>query len=178
MPDVDSQNDSHELFVRLLAKHEPEIRAFIRASLPSPQDVAEVIQDASLIAWRKFSDLDDPENAFGRWMCVIARFEILKFRRGKARDRLVLDEDIVEKLAEEGLEECRSRESWIEALEGCLGKLSNQRRHLVLQAYRPEVSMRELAAEHGKRPDALYQMLRRIRTELGDCIEKRIAQTT
>ena len=43
------------------------------------------MQEVSLVAWRKFPTLTDPAQ-FPRWGCVIARYEILKFRRTHARD--------------------------------------------------------------------------------------------
>lgn len=174
MPDSPDHRDSHEQFVRLLSRHEPAVRAFIRASIPSGNDVAEIMQDASLVALRKFDELDDPEENFGKWLCVIARFEILKFRRTKARDRLVLDEALMEKMTAEGLDESSKRNAWIEALEKCLSQLPESRRRVITDAYGPSVSIKELAAQHQKKPDALYQLLRRIRIELAACIEGRM----
>ena len=103
MSDEDSTQPTNDgRFVQLLAKHEPEIRAFIRASLPSSHDVAEVMQNVSLVAWNKFSELENTDSGFAKWVCVIARFEIMKFRRGLARDRFVLDEDVVRLLLRRG----------------------------------------------------------------------------
>ena len=113
--------DGH--FVQLLAKHEPEIRAFIRASLPSPHDVAEVMQNVGLVAWRKFAELENADADFARWTCVIARFEIMKFRRGLARDRFVLQNEIVETLCEEGEAETEVRAEQIQMLKRCLQQL-------------------------------------------------------
>ena len=171
-------DNKNEDFIRLLARHDPAIRAFIRASIPDVADVAEIMQEVSVVAWRKFSVLDNPETDFGKWTCVIARYEILKFRRGKARDRLVLDTDIIEKLADEGIEESSSRERWLKALEGCLTKLPEASRDLLLRAYHPDVSMKALAAEMNKKPNALYQTLSRLRLSLVGCIEKQMMKET
>src|SRR4051812_26694941 len=125
MPPADplpSPSDPHEDFLRLFMRHEPELRAFVRACLPRAADVDEVMQDVSLVAWRKFSTLTEASQ-FARWACVIARYEILKFRRSHARNRLVLDEDIMEKLAAEGAEEMPVRHHQLNALEGCIAKL-------------------------------------------------------
>ncbi|MEM8671567.1 MAG: sigma-70 family RNA polymerase sigma factor [Planctomycetota bacterium] len=165
-------NDGH--FVRLLAKHEPEIRAYIRASLPSSQDVAEVMQNVSLVAWNKFNLLENAEADFAKWVCVIARFEIMKFRRGLARDRFVLDDDLVQKLCEEGEQEIDQRAEEIRHLEHCLEKLPEDRREIVIDAYRPGASIKELARGRGKKPDALYQLLRRIRQQLEACIHRQL----
>ena len=92
--------DPHEAFLRLWMQHEPELRAFVRSCCPNAQEVDDVMQEVSVAALRKFSTLDD-HSAFGPWACLIARYELLTARRRFARDRLVLDEDIVELLAEE-----------------------------------------------------------------------------
>ncbi len=89
-------------------RHEAELRAFVRACLPWAAEVDEVMQEVSLVAWRKFAALEDKAQ-FARWACVIARYEVLKHRRAHARDRLVLDEDIIEQLAAEAEEETPRR---------------------------------------------------------------------
>jgi RNA polymerase sigma-70 factor (ECF subfamily) len=176
----DSTTDpkNYEWFVQLLTRHERGIRAYIRAGLPSSQDVAEVMQEVSLIAWRKFSDLENPETDFARWATVIARYEIMKFRRTKARDRLVLGENIVEMINAEGIEESHGRESQLSALETCLKKLPEDRRELVLDAHVSGTSITEMADRIGKTRNALYQLLWRIRQELAECVEREEARST
>ena len=168
--------ESNGEFVKLLAKHEPEIRAFIRASLPSSHDVTEVIQNVSIVAWKKFNELDNPTTDFAKWACVIARFEILKYRRRLARDRFVLGDDLVEKLCEEGTAEISFRAKQINALDACLNKLPDERRAFVLKAYTPGESVKAMAARRGENPDALYQLLRRIRRKLELCIKHHAGQ--
>jgi RNA polymerase sigma-70 factor (ECF subfamily) len=107
---------------------------------------------------------------------VIARYEILKFRRSRARDRLVLDEDIVEKLAAEGAEEMDERHRQLDALEDCIAKLPGERRGLALAAYAPETSMKDLAAQLGRTEGSLYQLIARIRQELLRCVELTLAR--
>jgi RNA polymerase sigma-70 factor (ECF subfamily) len=166
--------DPHEDFLRLFMHHEPELRAFVRACLPRAHDVDEVMQEVSLVAWRKFATLTEAAQ-FPRWACVIARYEILKFRRSHARDRLVLDEDIMERLIAEGAEEMDVRRRHLDALDDCVAKLPRERRELTLAAYAPENSMKELAARLGRTEGSLYQLLARIRHELLRCVERHLA---
>jgi RNA polymerase sigma-70 factor (ECF subfamily) len=107
------------------------------------------MQAVSVAAWRKFDALTDSEG-FGRWACVIARYEVLKFQRSRARDRFVLDEKLVEQ---------------------CLNKLPGSRQDLLLQAYAPGCTVRAIAERLGRSEDALYQLLRRLRLELKQCVE-------
>jgi RNA polymerase sigma-70 factor (ECF subfamily) len=167
--------DPNEGFLRLWTHHEPELRAFVHACLPRATEADEVMQDVSLAAWRKFSTLMD-HTQFPRWACLIARYEILMARRRYARDRLVLDEDIIAKLAEEGAEEMSVRHQQLDALDGCITKLPRARRDLALAAYAPETSMKELAALLGRTEGSLYQLLARIRQDLLRCVERTLAQ--
>ena len=43
--------DSHEAFLRLWTHHELELRAFVRSCCPRAQEVDEVLQDVSIVAW-------------------------------------------------------------------------------------------------------------------------------
>lgn len=165
-----AREPDRELFVRLLVRHDHVIRAYLRGLLPTATDVDEVMQEASVVAWRKFGELDDPDN-FRRWACVIARYEVLMYRRKKARDRFVLGEDVEQIMADEGIEELSLRERQLEALDGCLGKMPDDRRGLVLRIYAAESSMKTVAAQVGKSPEAVYKALSRARRELLRCVE-------
>jgi RNA polymerase sigma-70 factor (ECF subfamily) len=170
---VQDTNQRDEDFVRLLSQHEPMIRAYLRNLLPSYEDVDQVMPDVALVAWRKFSQLED-HDAFARWACVIARYEVLTYRRNKARDRLVLDPDIIARIADEAEEELPLRSQQMKALEQCLQKLPDQRRELVLSCYSPNNSMRDIAARGSRSENSLYQLLRRIRMELEQCIKRNL----
>jgi RNA polymerase sigma-70 factor (ECF subfamily) len=120
-----SPGESHEIFMQLLARHEPVIRGYLRSLVSRAADVDELMPDVALVAWRKFSELREPE-AFPRWACVIARYEALRFRRDRARDRLVLDEAVIAKLADEGAGETPLRARQMAALEVCVDRGRDQ----------------------------------------------------
>lgn len=170
-----ASHDPNEGFLRLWTHHEPELRAFVHACIPQAAEVDEVMQEVSLAAWRKFPTLTDHAQ-FPRWACLIARYEILMARRRHARGRLVLDEDIVAKLADEGAEEMSVRHRQLDALDACIAKLPRERRELTLTAYAPGASMKELSAQLGRTEGSLYQLLARIRQELLRCVEHTLAQ--
>jgi len=103
---------------------------------------------------------------------VIARYEVLKFQRGRARDRFVLDEALVEQILEEAASDGEARRERLSLLERCLEKLPEARRKLLLQVYSPGRTTRAVAEQLGKSEDALYQLLRRLRLELKQCVEQ------
>ena len=167
--------DPNERFLRLWTHHEPELRAFVRACIPRSIEVDEIMQEVSLVAWKKFDSLTDPAQ-FARWAALIARYEIQMARRRFARDRLVLDEDIVEKISREGIEELPLRRQQLAALDQCVEKLPREHRELTLAAYAPGASIRELAANKKRSEGSVYQLLARIRQELLQCVERTIAR--
>jgi RNA polymerase sigma-70 factor (ECF subfamily) len=169
--------DAHETFVRLLLEHEPRVRGFIRGLVPTWNDVDEVVQQASLVAWRKFAQFD-PQTNFGSWLMVIARFEALKHRRRVARGPLSFSADVWEILAAEADPAAHAAES-IErrraTLEECLALLGADRRRAVLEAHAPGVRMNELARRLGRGEQAFYKMIQRLRAALLDCMRRRLA---
>ena len=171
----DVEGEQYERFVVLFTRHEPDLRGFVRSLLPTWDDVDEVMQEVGLAAWRKFASLENADG-FLRWSCVIARFEVLKYRRKHARDRLVFDEDVIELLAEDRLDRAAEAAERQHALEQCLKEcLSPTERKLVLQAYASDTTIKELAEQSGQPPSALYKALNRIRRSLQRCVRRRLA---
>jgi RNA polymerase sigma-70 factor, ECF subfamily len=161
----------HEAFVRALSRYERVIRAYIRgAGISRPEDVDEIVQEVSLIAWRKIDQLNDVDE-FRRWACVIARHRVLEFRRNRFRDRLVLNEKVFDLLLEESLDETEQHEARLRQLERCLDELPPASRKLVNAAYELGASIDELARSAGKKANALYQQLWRLRQLLRKCVE-------
>ena len=165
-------DERYEAFVRLVMKHEPRVRSFLRGLLPTWHDVEEVAQEASLIAWRKFDDFEEG-TSFGGWLLTIARFEALKYRRRVARSPLVFAEDVWDLLAEEAsgeeVEQIRRQH-----LEVCLEKLGSSKRDLLLHVHTHGVVMRKVAEETGKSEQAFYKVIQRLRAVVHDCVLKEI----
>lgn len=157
----------YEAFVRLLLEHEPHVRAFLRGLLPTWQDVEEVTQEASLIAWRKFSDFEDG-TSFGGWMLTIARFEALKYRRRVARTPLVFADDVWEMLVDEATTDTRDMQR--QYLEVCLEKMNKEKRDLLLRVHESGMVMKDLARQSGKSEQAFYKVIQRLRVILFDCV--------
>ncbi len=170
MSDSPEKDDPGELFIKLYTKHESRLRNFVRSMVPTWESVDEVMQEASLVMWRKF-DQFDPETEFLKWSQVVCRFEALKCRRRKARDRHVFSEDLLELLAteiEEEDEEIFVREK--QALRECLKKVKEPHRELLLASYAKGAKIKEVAEAAGKSPTSVYKLLNRVRESLHECI--------
>ena len=164
---------AYEAFVQCFARHEGDLRRFIRSLVPTRADADEVLQQVALVIWKKFAEYDR-ETEFMKWACVVARFEVLAYRRKMARDRLVFREDVFELIASEGAEELETRSAEHDALEECLGAMPEKQRRFVTLAYTPGVKVKELAAEAGSTAAAFYMRLKRLRRQLVTCVESRM----
>ena len=102
-------------------------------------------------------------------MCVIARYEIMKFRRGKSRDILILSETAVEKILDQGCEEYSTRIKTLEFLQTCIDSLKEEEKTLIKIAYNSNTSIKAFAKTLNKSAHATYQKLQRIRNKLADC---------
>ena len=122
-------------FLRLLAKSEPVIRSYLRSLVQDYHDHSEIMQNTFIIAWEKFPKFKGDENDFCKWACVIAHYQSLKHRQTQARDKLVLSDKVLEKIASEGIEDNASTERWVEKLEDCLNELPKPNREVIKQAY-------------------------------------------
>ncbi|MFK7736293.1 MAG: sigma-70 family RNA polymerase sigma factor [Pirellulaceae bacterium] len=163
----------YETFLQLIVQHEPMARSYLRGLLPAWNDIDEVVQEASLVAWRKF-DSFERGTSFGGWYLTIARFEALRFRRNLARSPLVFSADVWELLESESRAHDDSA-SRLEHLESCLNKLGEPQRSLVLKAHTPGVVIRDLAEQAGRSEQAFYKALQRWRHSLRACITKALA---
>ena len=146
---MDEENPQHERFVRLFAVNEPAIRAFVRKLVPKRDDACDVIQEVAIALWRKF-DASWGELDFRKFAFSVAHYEVLAWRRDRARDRHVLDEDVLMLLAEESVEMEDSLAAQRKALKSCLEKLAEPQRKLLLAAYasqrgRPAIGRAEWA---------------------------------
>jgi RNA polymerase sigma-70 factor (ECF subfamily) len=182
-----SQN--HNDFLRLFTASEPTLRTYIRRLVPTQNDASEISQNTSIVLWQKFEvflkkhtsyepetqNREDIQLHFKRWAMVVARFEVLSWRRDKYRDRHVFSEDLLKKLAVDSQEHESLLESQMRALESCLKKLPAERRHLVLEAYSARNKPQEIVSRQGGTLNGFYQWLHRIRLTLLKCARQTLA---
>jgi RNA polymerase sigma-70 factor (ECF subfamily) len=129
-----AERDKHNQFLRLYVEQEESLRGFVRSLVPTLDDAREVMQETAALLWRKFDDLDSPEN-FRRWAFGVARMEALTFRRDRARDRHVFSEDLIRLLEAEAEEAAGRSDREERAMELCLKKLPEAQRALVETAF-------------------------------------------
>lgn len=170
-----SEDQQHVDFLRLYVEHEEALRGFVRALVPTREDARDVMQEVTVVLWRKIGELSAMED-FRRWAFGVARMEALTFLRDRARDRHVFGDDVLALLADDAEADAEVFEAERIALEECLGKLDAAQRALVDAAYAPGVRIDALAASAGRSAMSLYKALHRIRLALMDCTQRVLAR--
>jgi RNA polymerase sigma-70 factor (ECF subfamily) len=166
---------TEERFVSLTVRYERRVRTFVTTLHPQRSDIDEIVQNAWLVAWKKLNTFrysgEQPDEEFVRWLCTIARFEVIKYRQKNA-PRLLLDEDAIEKITALQFGEADYFEARHQALLACIENLRTRDKELIRRRYQEDVSARELADWIGRSVDAVYKSLNRIRTSLLACVER------
>ena len=165
------KSNSHDSFLRLYVECEESLRGFVRSLLPTLEDAREVMQNTAAVLWKKFDQLDDPKN-FRRWAFGVARFEVLSYRRDKARDRHIFGEELITQLAQESEKIGMDCDREIKALKFCLAKLPPKQSALVQEAYDKDLKIKQIAEREGRTPMSVYKVLHRARIALADCIKE------
>jgi RNA polymerase sigma-70 factor (ECF subfamily) len=149
------------------------VSAYISANVVDAHHVEDIIQEVAQICAEKFSEYDR-ERSFISWAMGIARNRILKYYRTRARDRMVLSEAVLERL-ESALEKIEPEaEDRREALRFCLQKVAGRRRTVLDLRYRESIRVNEIADRFGMSSSAVSVMLHRIRTDLLQCVRRRL----
>jgi len=166
---------SEEDFVALTVRHERRVRLFIATLHPERGDIDEIVQDTWLVAWKKIGHFhysgEEPDEEFVRWLCTIARYEVMKYRR-KSAPRIILDEQVIESLASLQFDEADYFDARHDALSTCIEHLRPRDKEIIRRRYEENLSVQELANWIGRSADAVYKSLNRIRTSLLACIER------
>jgi len=168
-----SDIDKHDQFLRLYVQNEEALFGFVRSLVISLDDTREIMQETASVLWRKFEQLDSPDD-FRRWAFGVARYEVLAFRRDKARDRHVFGDELIAMLAVEAADAGEGHSAEVEALQHCLTTLPKKQRDLVKMAYTQGMRIDAFAKSLGRTPMSVYKALHRIRMALADCINAQL----
>jgi RNA polymerase sigma-70 factor (ECF subfamily) len=161
--------DSTSDFVRLWTRHQAEVERYLFAMIPRQADAAEVLQEVSVLLWKKWEEYDE-DRPFVPWAIRFAYLEVLKWMQQQARERLVFSDELVEQLHHRFDEHCPLTEARTKALQNCLTKLGGQERKWIAMRYGRHGAIREEARRSGISMHKLYYALEKIRSNLLTCV--------
>ena len=174
------QENQLQEFVAQLTKSQGRIRAFIATLMPGSPDVGDVLQETNLVLW-KSRERFKPGTNFLAWAFKVARLEVLHYRgrmkRAKRNDGILLSEELMDLIVEE-MPESDDYEAYLNALENCRSKLSEEQRELLEIRYHSDRSLEQFAQQSGRKASVLRVALLRTRTVLRRCIEQSLPQSS
>lgn len=164
----------YEPFPALWAAHQSSLLVYILAAVPKYQDAQDLLQQVAVVAFRKQESFDPNTMEFAGWIRAIARWEILRYRRDLARDRLVFDEATLEHLAlaQNALgPEIEARAAF---LLNCIKKLKGRAGRIVELRYAQGLMPQEIAQQLSTSANAINVALVKARQRLRACIERQL----
>lgn len=169
-----SATDPIEKFVRLLTEHQNRLYGYVFSLLGDHSRAADVVQETNLVLWRKIEEFQ-PDRPFLPWAIAVARFQVMAHLRDRKRDRCLLDTELVELLSDDVEREAERIESTRLALRKCLQGLTTAHRQLIERRYFQSMSISDLADSVSRSAGSVKVALLRVRRELADCVEQRLA---
>ena len=173
MKTLPNNDNPSEQFVREITGCQGRLYAYVLTILPDLEAANDVLQETNMTAWRKWREYSEGTN-FHAWVCRIAYYAVLTYRRNSARDRHLFNEDLVGEIAQAATERT-SENGQVLALRQCLGRLKTSQRDLIQERYGKQVGLDAIAGSLGTTTQALISRLYRIRQVLQDCVNQKLA---
>ena len=173
-PKLPMDPEHHDQFVVLYVRHQIAIHSFIFSLLPNSVDAEEVLQETSLVMWRRFAQYQAGSN-FRNWAFQIAKYTALNYRRKCDRDRHLFSEKIMGLLAERAKEISVDVEAELRVLDHCIARLEDNDQQLLKDCYAEGVTIKAYAEKTLQTANVVYKRLNRVRAKLLTCIQRTLA---
>ncbi|QDT98597.1 sigma-70 family RNA polymerase sigma factor [Gimesia aquarii] len=168
------QADNNEQFVQQLTENQNRLYGYVYSLLGDHSRAEDVLQETNLVLWRKIAEYDQTR-PFLPWAFAIVRFQVLAQLRDKQRDRMLLNSSLAEMLSDEAASQSEQIDAIREALRPCLGLLTSSNRELIEERYFRTKSVAEMSQNANRSVSSIKVALLRIRRQLADCVQKRMA---
>lgn len=154
-------------------KAQTSVTAYVRSIVRNHHDAEDVIQ-ATVTHILDHYDEYDPSRPFVAWAIGIARIRILHSRDKNQRKPLLLGDKAMEALSDAMATESEQVDQRLEALEHCIGRLSDKHQRVLEKRYRDQDSRKDIAQAMGLKENSVSVLLRRVRHVLEDCVTQRL----
>lgn len=152
------------------------MKAFAFSLVPNRADADDILQDTLKSLWEHFDDYD-PERPFLPWANRFVYRQVQQYRRSQTtRGKYFFNDDTIEQFAGEQDHSIEQNQAMESALQRCLESISPRQRELIEQRYHSKSTLQDFAHQMGKKPDALYKSLQRVREALHKCICQRMTK--
>lgn len=162
-----------ELYSQLLIANRHRIYGFIYSLLQNHEASEDLMQEVSVILWRKFDQFQEGTD-FAVWAMSVARYCSLNWRRKQARLPLPLDDVDLIRLADESVAVGCELADRRDDLQHCLGRLPVKLRNIIWWRYQKDIGAQAIAGKLGISIRSVYLFLEKAHGLLLDCVRKRM----
>ena len=163
---------NEEEFIRHLTINQKSLFAYIYTLMGDHSQANDVLQEANIVMWRKKDDFDGKN--FNAWAVSICKFQVMAFFRDKKRDRLMLDDRVLDLVSTTAERECKQFNQIEKQLHECMQKLPEHSRELIDLRYFKKHKINDIAEMIGKKVSAVKVSIHRIRKSLSACIDEKV----
>lgn len=157
--------------IDLMTEYQSKLFAYIYSQTTDPEATQEILQETNIVIWKKREQFEFG-TSFNAWSQSIAYFQIKAFRQKRRRDRLVFDDEVMDRMSDKAEELEEKYDIRKEKLKVCIGKLKERYRHIVKKRYQDGISVNRIAEEEGIPANTVTQSLFRVRQKLIECVKK------
>jgi RNA polymerase sigma-70 factor (ECF subfamily) len=169
------QEGNLEAFGSLMDLHVRRLRAVIALQAPVPHLIDEIAHETYVFAYNRIQEFQRGTSFFA-WLKSIAwnlmRAEIQRFSREQANQAKYADRRVFEVVPQKTPEHA-VRE--LEGLEKCLDRVPPRLKQLLQMRYNLSFSTQEIAERAGQSAAWVRTTLCRLRKQLRDCVQDRLA---
>ncbi|MBU4272268.1 MAG: sigma-70 family RNA polymerase sigma factor [Planctomycetes bacterium] len=170
-----NEQEHHNLFSELIARHQSELYAYIFAIVRNWEDTDDLFQSVCLVLWRKIASFQR-DSSFFSWARQTAKLEVRNFLRRKRLPGYV-SEKVLDALAETTIDaQSDDAELYLAALRRCKVKLTVADEELLELCYVEDLGSRQIADRLHRPQPSVCNSLKRIRRWLLECIQMELTR--
>jgi RNA polymerase sigma-70 factor, ECF subfamily len=170
-----NQQERHDLFSELIARHQSALYGYIFAVVRNREDADDLFQSLCVVLWRKFESFQ-PGSSFFAWARRSARLEVSSFLRRKHSLGYV-SERVLDTLTSVAIDaDGENEEPYLVALRRCQDKLSTADEELLDLRYVQQLGICEIADRLQRLQPSVSRSLSRIRRWLLECVKMELAK--
>lgn len=169
------KQDKEKQFFRLFMQHQRSIFCYILMNVRNADDARDVMQDAAVIMWQKYT-IEDQEERFLGWSLAIARNLIKQYYQKLKRDHLIFCDELLSEIEDRSRAQIESYEDYVAALRKCLARLDARQRQLLSLKYERGMKVKDISRHVQRSTEAIYKIISRTQAALQRCILKSMAE--
>jgi len=172
---MDSSDQKRDRILKAALACRVELMAYARSLSGNYASADDVVQEAMLVVTRKYDQFEEGTSMLA-WCRSIVRIEVLRLRQRQQRDgslvRRLLDDSIGAAFDEfQSTPQSDDSESWREALERCLQRLSENGRRVLDARFIDDLGYPQIGERVGMSLEAVRKSLFRVKKQVRACVE-------